>query len=475
MIIKSEKGQIKFQCENNSFAAARILNILSKYGKEELSDEIQIALFEDSTFIDENIVLNVLNEFHGKSVYVEFLGGVDGTIPKSIKINGGVDKKKYFVPHQGLEGVNCSIGRPLRRKIFLRICEEFDDLAHCSFVRFSEIVKSDKVRDICLTYGAKNVQLFDVLDCPNCGSNFKSAIRVGEGNAITGFLDASYDAYHHCNNCSLVYLSRQVESNDLGIFYDTVSYDRSQSKVDIIDRWDSLNEASTSHFGNYLAGLDRIKPSDSVLDLGCGSGDFLSLVRSARPQAVLTGVDFHISTPILDAMKQHRIAGASSSIVEYVNYLDNSRKFDVITMWEVIEHLKIDDFKSLLSLIKKQLKPDGKLIFSTPDFYDIHSQSLDFWAMAPGEHLYVYNLGLCTELLAQCGYRVVEYERESVTTKLPDRWYKYGSKTNTSLSGRACSAIVETVLSDDVLREQLKRQNQKKKIGSELIVIAETE
>lgn len=157
MIIKSEKGQIKFQCENNSFAAARILNFLSKYGKEELSDEIQIALFEDSTFIDENIVLNVLNEFHGKSVYVEFLGGVDGTIPKSIKINGGVDKKKYFVPHQGLEGVNCSIGRPLRRKIFLRICEEFDDLTHCSFVRFSEIVKSDKVRDICLTYGAKNV------------------------------------------------------------------------------------------------------------------------------------------------------------------------------------------------------------------------------------------------------------------------------------------------------------------------------
>jgi 2-polyprenyl-3-methyl-5-hydroxy-6-metoxy-1,4-benzoquinol methylase len=475
MIIESEKGKIEYQCANNGFAAVRLLNVLSKYGKEDLSDEIQIALFEDSTFIDEKIVLNVLNQFHGKSVDVEFLGGVDGTIPKFIRINGGLNKKKYLVPHQGLEGVNCSIGRPLRRKIFLRICEEFDDLNHCSFVRFSEIVKSDKVRDICLSYGARDVQLFDVLSCPNCGSNFKSAIRVGEGNAITGFLDASHDVYHHCNNCSLVYLSRQVESNDLGIFYDTSSYDRSQSKEDIIDRWGSLSEASTSHLGNYLAGLDRIKPSDSVLDLGCGDGDFLSLVRSARPQTDLTGVDFHISTPILDAMEQHRITGFSSNIFEYINYLDNSKKFDVITMWEVVEHIKIDDFKSLLRLLKRQLKPDGRLIFSTPDFYDIHSQSLDFWAMAAGEHLYVYNLDLCTELLALCGYKVVEFERESVTTKLPDRWYKYGSKTNTSLSGRACSAIVETVLSDDVLRERLKRQNQKNKIGSELIVIAKIE
>ena len=63
MIIESEKGKIEYQCANNGFAAVRLLNVLSKYGKEDLSDEIQIALFEDSTFIDEKIVLNVLNQF----------------------------------------------------------------------------------------------------------------------------------------------------------------------------------------------------------------------------------------------------------------------------------------------------------------------------------------------------------------------------------------------------------------------------
>ena len=259
----------------------------------------------------------------------------------------------------------------------------------------------------------------------------------------------------------------------MGIFYDTDTYDRSQSKEDILDNWNGLSEVSTSHFENYLVGIDSIKANDSVLDLGCGSGDFLSLVRSARPQSVLTGIDFHITTPILDAMKLRGITGYSSNIFDYVDNLDNSSKFDVVTMWEVIEHIKIDDLKSLLQSIKRLLNPGGKLIFSTPDFYDIHSQSLDFWAMAAGEHLYVYNLNVCTELLVQSGYKVIDHERASVTTKLPDRWYQYGTMTNSSLSGRACASIVESVLSDDGLRQGFKRLNQKKKIGSELIILAE--
>ena len=144
----------------------------------------------------------------------------------------------------------------------------------------------------------------------------------------------------------------------------------------------------------------------------------------------------------------------------------------MVTLWEVIEHLKIDDFKSLLHSIKKLLKPDGKLIFSTPDFYDVHSQSLDFWAMAPGEHLYVYNLNICAHMLSKSGYELVKYERESVTTKFPNRWYEYGAETNSSLSGRACSSLVESVLLDDELREKFKKINRKNKLGSELIIIA---
>ncbi|XXK27069.1 class I SAM-dependent methyltransferase [Arenicellales bacterium nBUS_45] len=406
---------------------------------------------------------------------VKFVGGINGTIPEYVIINGGLETKNYFVPNQGLTGVNFLIDRPLRKKIFDTIKGRFNDLVSSSFLRFVEIIKSDQVRDICLTYGATGKKLSDISECPNCSSGCNSPITVGEGNTITGFLDASHNVYLHCNNCSLVYLSRQVRKNDLEIFYDTVSYNRSQNCRDVLINWDSLNEASTSHFDNYFVGIDNIKFTDKVLDLGCGSGDFLSLVRSARPKASLTGVDFHIPNPILDAMKRRNISGFNSDIVGYVENVNKSSKFDVITMWEVIEHLKIDDFKSLLFLIKKLLKPDGKLIFSTPDFYDMHTQSLDFWAMAPGEHLYVYNFKVCADMLSEFGFELVKYERESVTTKLPNRWYEYGAKTNSTLSGRASSSLIESILLDDELREKFKQTNRKNKIGSELIIIAKAQ
>ena len=440
-----------------------------------LDAEVEISLPDNCTVIDESIVFGVLDEFHSYSVEVTFIGGINGTIPKHVTVNGGLEKKNYFVPNQGLTGVNFSIDRPLRKKIFNTIKAHFNDLVSISFSRFVEIIKSDQVRDICLTYGATEKKLFDISDCPNCGSGCNSPITVDEGNPITGFLDASHNVYLHCNNCSLVYLSRQVRKNDLEIFYDTVSYDRSQNCRDILINWDGLNDASTSHFDNYLVGIDNIKFTDKVLDLGCGSGDFLSLVRSARPRASLTGVDFHIPNPILDAMKQRNICGFNSDIVEYVENINQSSKFDVVTMWEVIEHLKIDDFKSLLYSIKKLLKPDGKLIFSTPDFYDMHTQSLDFWAMAPGEHLYVYNFNVCADMLSEFGYELVKYERESVTTKLPNRWYEYGAKTNSTLSGRASSSLIETVLLDDELREKFKQNNRKNKVGSELIFISKAQ
>ena len=121
------------------------------------------------------------------------------------------------------------------------------------------------------------------------------------------------------------------------------------------------------------------------------------------------------------------------------------------------------------------LKSDGKLIFSTPDFHDIHSQSLDFWAMAAGEHLYVYSLDVCASILAQSGYELLQYERESVTTKLPNRWYEYGAETNSTIAGRAGASVVESVLLIDELREKFKQINRESKVGSELIVIAKAE
>ena len=41
--------------------------------------------------------------------------------------------------------------------------------------------------------------------------------------------------------------------------------------------------------------------------------------------------------------------------------------FDIITMWEVIEHLQLEEFLDYLDYVKRHLKINGKLIISTPN------------------------------------------------------------------------------------------------------------
>ena len=76
----------------------------------------------------------------------------------------------------------------------------------------------------------------------------------------------------------------------------------------------------------------------------------------------------------------------------------------MITMWEVIEHLKIDDLKKIFSFLKNILNDNGILIISTPDFDDPHCKSLDFWSMAAGEHLSVFNYKSINNILNQEGF-----------------------------------------------------------------------
>ncbi|WP_186645996.1 class I SAM-dependent methyltransferase [Fluviispira vulneris] len=461
----------KWVSEVDTFAAKRLIYFLDEFDCFG-DNEIKIVFDINCTFIDERIVLEALTYFKGSSVSLTFFSGIAGTIPEKITINAGDLEKIYCVPDQGIRSVNCNIGRPLRKKIFSALLKEFNGLEKLSFSPFTKLLKTERVRDICLTYGNLDKSVLKIEECPNCFSNCKTPLYTGEGNPITGFLDASHNVYHYCNNCTLVYLSLQVKKEDLWIFYTQDSYYRNAEKNTILNNWKVLNESSTSHYSNYIIGLNYLKPFGKAIDLGCGSGDFLSMTRAKYPFSTLIGVDFYIPQPVIDALGDLGISSVSMSLVDFVRQFDSEDKAQLITMWEVIEHLKLEDFKFILCQMKNILSEDGFLIFSTPDFFDEHSLSLDFWAMAPGEHLYVYNGRLLKDILNNYGFDCVSFERESVTTKLPNRWYEYAAQTNSTIAGRASAALIESMLSDNELREKFKTNNRKRKQGSELIIIA---
>ncbi len=98
-----------------------------------------------------------------------------------------------------------------------------------------------------------------------------------------------------------------------------------------------------------------------ILDIGCGGG--LTSESMAKLGANVTGVDFVKSN--IDAAKFH--SKNKDFKIKYIckdiEKNEIKDKYDLIIMFEILEHL--DNWKSVLSSIKKNLKKGGKIIIST--------------------------------------------------------------------------------------------------------------
>lgn len=112
--------------------------------------------------------------------------------------------------------------------------------------------------------------------------------------------------------------------------------------------------------------------SKSLLDIGCGTGDFLELAKKGGWN--VTGIEPN------GQARQIANSKTDNSIFE-TGYLGNLKpnSFDVITLWHVLEHLP--DLEMHIILFKSLLRPNGTLVIAVPNFksYDASYYKM-FWA-----------------------------------------------------------------------------------------------
>ena len=113
-----------------------------------------------------------------------------------------------------------------------------------------------------------------------------------------------------------------------------------------------------SRTGSHMQIVDAIRPHSRVLDLGCSQG-LLAKPLSEKDVRV-TGVDTdteHAVSPHLEAYHCRDL--------ETPFELEEGRVFDYVVVSDVIEHVM--NRMQLLRSVRRYLKPDGRLLISTPN------------------------------------------------------------------------------------------------------------
>ncbi|MFC5440435.1 class I SAM-dependent methyltransferase [Rhodanobacter ginsenosidimutans] len=120
----------------------------------------------------------------------------------------------------------------------------------------------------------------------------------------------------------------------------------------------------------------RKSPSVRVLDMGCGTGAFLSALAQVSPGLLLAGTDFSADS-VACANSACQSIRPSPDIRTISGYPTpwGDEFFDVIYVIEVIEHLSDEMLDAMMTESSRLLKPGGRLIVTTPNDEDLERQS----------------------------------------------------------------------------------------------------
>lgn len=108
-------------------------------------------------------------------------------------------------------------------------------------------------------------------------------------------------------------------------------------------------------------------PSDRntpILDLGCGTGNFLYLLEQLG-YADVRGVDRGAEQVAIARQWCRRATVTEGDVRDVLS--ENAGCFGLITAFDLIEHFRKDEILPLLQLIVKALRPGGRLILQTPN------------------------------------------------------------------------------------------------------------
>jgi O-antigen chain-terminating methyltransferase len=125
----------------------------------------------------------------------------------------------------------------------------------------------------------------------------------------------------------------------------------------------------------FLKGSGWTKKGTRILDLGCGRGEWLELLRSSGYDKS-QGVD--LNSAMIQYCRERKLNVAEANALTFLAGAKTA-SFHAVTAYHLIEHLEFSALLNLASEAQRVLKPGGLVIFETPNPRNILVGASDFY------------------------------------------------------------------------------------------------
>jgi len=166
--------------------------------------------------------------------------------------------------------------------------------------------------------------------------------------------------------------------------------------------WSIYENYCRRRFVKRLEAVDRGLP---VLEIGCGQGAILRLLRSEG---------FTHAEGIDAAIEQVEAARRTALPVLHGDIFDHLRGrkdyYAAIIAIDVFEHFSKEELMDLVSLIREALRPGGLLLFQTPNGEGLFARRIIYGDLT---HMTILTKSSATQLLAFAGLEAVAFYETS--------------------------------------------------------------
>jgi SAM-dependent methyltransferase len=196
---------------------------------------------------------------------------------------------------------------------------------------------------------------------------------ICEGNQLYALNAYARHDLVKCANCGFIFIKRIASPEELENHYKVYNYS-SRKKI---------SPVTIQRYHELLDGFEKYRKHNRILDVGCGTGWFLEVAKERGWEVF--GTEF--SEAAVSLCQEYGLNVVQGALHEE---LFEKQSFDVITSFEVIEH--IDNPLQDVQIISSLLRKGGLFYCTTPNFNGLlrYIYKADYSIINYPEHLSYY-------------------------------------------------------------------------------------